>query len=167
MIFIQATVSGYGGKPVSLFSAYDPDAEVLAISVEADYRRERRENCVVLTNDLTIPRDGLFTDENMQEGINAFFSLKTGIASDGKSPRLTFGERAGRSDPASVIEKDGVDMSGFRYRISEAVTCSQVAAVITCWYAYKRAGTVQSMFSMVDSLNNIQDRLGAGEIITF
>ena len=167
MILIQSTVSGYGGKPVSLFSAYDPDAEVLAISVEADYRRERRENCVVLTNDLTVPRDGLFTEDDMQDGINAFFSLKTGIASDGKSPRLTFGSRAGRADPSSVIEKDGVDTSGFRYRISDAVTCSQVAAVITCWYAYKRAGTLQNMFAMVDSLNSIGDRLNAGEVITF
>ena len=112
MIQIQATFTGYGGRPCSLFSAYDPDARVLVVGAEADYRTERRPGCIVLTNDQDIPRDELFSDSDLMRAISAFYSLKAGIAADGKSSRIAFADRAARANPDQAIEKDGIDAGG-------------------------------------------------------
>lgn len=154
MIPIQATFVGYGGKPCSLFSAYDPDSQVLVISAEVDYRRERREGAVVLTNDATIPRDQLFADSDLHEAIRAYFALKSGLASDGKSTRLAFGDRAARANPDAVIERDGMDASGPRFRISDTATCAHMAALATCRYAVK-ADAIGRTVDLAQTLNRL------------
>lgn len=154
MIQIQATFVGYGGRPCSLFSAYDPDAQVLVISAEVDYRRERREGAIVLTNDTTISRDQLFADPDLHEAIRAYYALKSGMATDGKSSRLAFGDRAARSNPDAIIERDGMDERGPRFRVSDAVTCAQMAALATCRYAVK-ADSISRTVEMASTLNRL------------
>ena len=161
MIKIQATFLGYGGRACTLFSAIDPDSNVLVVSVESDYRADRMDGCIVITNNPEIPYDSLFTDEDIKSSIAAFFAFKTGFANDNASPRLVFSERAARSNPEQSIEKDGMDASGPRFRISEGVTCGQIAALATCLHA-SRAGTIEQSLDMFDALN----ALSRGEIIT-
>ncbi len=165
MIPIQTTITGYSGKACTLFSAYDQDAQVLVISVEAAYRRDRRDGCMIITNDLNLERDGVFSEEELQASITAFFSMQGGIASDGKSQRLVFSDKAARANPAQSIEKDGMDSSGQRYRISESITNAQIAAMATCWYAAHRVDTVGKMLTMADKLIDIE-RLNRGMILT-
>lgn len=137
MIDIQATIKGYGGKACTLFSAYDQEKKILVLSVEADYRTERRAGCMVLTNDTEVSRDVLFKVDDLMCAISAFYSLKSSVAADGRSPRMHFAERAKRASPESSIEKDGLDASGPRYRIAEGVTCGQIAVLATCLYVQK------------------------------
>lgn len=134
MIQIQATFKGYGGKACSLFSAYDDDKKVLVFSVESGYHTERRNGCIVLTNDLEVSREVLFKDVDLIPAIAAFYTLKSSLATDGASPRMHFAERAKRASPESAIEKDGLDSNGPRFRIAEGVTCGQIAALATCLY---------------------------------
>jgi hypothetical protein len=153
---IQTTIVGYGGKPCSLFSAYDEDSQVLVVSVEAEYRRQRRDGCLVITNDTDIERDSMFTEEDLKDAINAYFSLHAGVAIDGKSSKLVFADKAARANPANSIEKDGMDSSGQKFRISENITCAQIAALATCWHAASRSGTVNKMLEMIDDINAVQ-----------
>lgn len=154
MIKIQATFIGYGGLPCSLFSAIDPETNILAISAESDYRIERRDDCIVITNDTNIPRDSLFIDSEMMQAISAFYTLKAGVAVDGASPRLVISDRAARSNPESAIEKDGIDTSGPKYRISDSVTCAQIAALATCLYAIN-ADTIERAIAMTEAFEEI------------
>lgn len=165
MIAIQTTIIGYNGRPCTLFSAYNPDSQILVVSVEAEYRRERRDGCMVITNDMNIERDGMFTEENLQASINAYFSMLGSVAVDGKSSRLVFSDKAARSNPAQSIEKDGMDSHGQRYRISESITSSQIAALATCWYAASKASTIDTMLNMADKLLDL-DILSRGGILT-
>lgn len=158
MIQFQATITGYGGRPCSLFSAYDPDARILVVGAEAAYRAERREGCIVLTNDQDIARDGLFTKEDLMDAIEAFYALKAGIASDGKSARLAFGNRAARANPEQSIERDGIDTSGPKYRVSQDISCGQIAALATCLHAI-RSDTVERTVKLAESF---RDLLGGG-----
>ncbi|SEN72092.1 hypothetical protein [Nitrosomonas marina] len=151
-IKIQSTFSGYGGGACTLFSLYDTDTNVLAIGVQAEFRKERRKDCIVITNDPDIDRDRLFTDDDIKAAISAFYALQQGVASNGKGSRLGFSETAARSNPTSSIEKDGIDVNGPRYRISENVTCGQMAALATCLHAIK-AGKVDQMLGMADELS--------------
>jgi hypothetical protein len=161
MIQIQATFTGYGGQPCSLFSAYDPEARVLVVSAEAPYRPERREGCTVLTNVPDITRDKLFTDADLLPAITAFHSLKNGVAGDGKAARLVFGDRANRANPGPAIEQDGIETSGPKYRINAGVTCAQVAALATCLYAV-RSDTVERTVQMAEAFRH----LAGGGILT-
>lgn len=145
MLQIQATIIGYGGRACSLFSAYDPDSRVLIIGAEADYRAARRDGCIVLTNDPDIDRDALFKEDDLRPAIEAFYAFKAGVAADGKSPRVAFSERAVRANPEQIIEKDGMDSSGSKYRISEGATCGQMAALATFLHASKSASIERSV----------------------
>ena len=161
MIQIQATFTGYGGSPCSLFSAYDPDSRVLVVSAEASYRTDRREGCSVLTNVPDITRDKLFTEADLLPAIAAFHALKNGVASDGKAGRLVFGERANRANPGPSIEQDGNETSGPKYRINAGVTCAQIAALATCLYAV-RSDTVERTVQMAEAFRY----LAGGGILT-
>lgn len=135
MIKIQAIFTGYGGRACSLFSAYDADKKILVFGVEGEYSTSRRKDCVVITNDSDIDNDSLFKPAQFKDAINAYFTLKNGIAADGISKRLAFSERAARANPDQAIEKDGVDANGTVFRISEGITNGHVAALATCYYA--------------------------------
>ena len=156
MIPIQTTITGYSGKPCTLFSAYDEEGDVLVVTVEADYRRERRENCMVITNDDKLERDYLFKEETLQAAIEAFFSLYGGMAADSKSSRLVFNDKAMRSNPSKSIEKDGVDVRGQKYRLAETISCAEIAALATCWYADNRPMLVNNVLSMADRIISIE-----------
>lgn len=162
MIPIQATVVGFTGRPCTLFSGYDPDSGVLAVSVEAEYRRERRDGCVIITNDPDMARDVLFTEDHLRDAISAFYALQGGVATDGKSTRLGFADKAGRANPSSAIEKDGLDERGPKYRLAEGISCAQVATLATAWYAVHRAGAVQRTLQMAETLAT----LAQGGILT-
>jgi hypothetical protein len=161
MIEIQATFVGYGGEPASVFSAYDTDTGILVVSVEAAYRATRRKNAVVLTNAPDIARDKLFGERDFSSAIDAYFTLRNGRASDGKNPRLVFGAHAARANPENAIERDGYDTSGARYRLSESITCAQVATLATCQYALKAAA-----IEAVVNTTSVYNRLAHGGIVT-
>lgn len=137
MIQIQASIIGYGGRPCSLYSAYDPASKVLVVGAEGEYRRERREGCIVITNEPDIPRDKLFTEDDLAAAINAYYALKQGVAADNKSARIVFADRAVRANPDQSIEKDGISENGQKFRLSEGISCAQIAALATCAYAIK------------------------------
>ncbi len=139
LIPIQTTISGYSGKPCTLFSAYDTQAQILAVAVEAEYQRARRAGCIVLTNENNrdMPREWVFTEADFADAIAAYYTLKLGVASDMRSGRLNFAERAMRANPDNAIEQDGMSEAGQKYRIAESITCVQVAALVTCAYAVK------------------------------
>lgn len=165
MIPIQSTIVGYQGAAKTVFSAYNTDSRILVISVESDYRKDRRDGCMVITNDTGIQRDAMFTEDNLQEAIESFFLLQGGVADDGVSQRLVFGEKAARANPAQAIEKDGMDTSGQRYRISENITSAQIAALAACWYADRRVQTIEDVFTMADRLREV-DAIMGGAVFT-
>lgn len=158
---IQATFVGYGGTPCTLFSAYDQTRRILVIAKEAKYRTERHENCVVLTNDTVIARDSLFGDDDLMEAIAAFYTLKQGVADDGRTARLTFADSAQRANPEGAIDRDGIEVHGPRYRVNENVSCAQIAALATCLYAIK-AETVEQTIDMAEQLT----ALLCGDVMT-
>ena len=94
----------------------------------------------------------------LMDAIEAFYSLKAGIASDGKSARLVFGNRAARANPEQSIERDSIDTNGPRYRVSPEITCGQIAALATCLHA-ARSDTVERTVKLAESF---RDLLGGG-----
>lgn len=166
MIPIQATVTGYGGKPATLFSSYDAEVGILAVVALASYREERRETCVVVTNDPRIPRDSWFSNEQFPDAIRAYNELARGVASDGVSQRFQLGERAQLAAPQSAIEQDGFDESGPKFRLNSAMTNAQVAALATAWYALRHAGKADDVRGMLGALSEIVSSINSGRVVT-
>lgn len=160
---IQCTISGFLGKACTLFSMLNTDTGVLVIAVEAEYRTERRNGTVVISNE-EIARDVPFTEKDILPAIRAFYALKTGIAADGKSNRLVFGERGQRANPDSAVEHDGVDSAGVKYRVSDTITNLQVACLATCLHATK-ASKIEQALSMMDEFDPSRGKINI-EFIT-
>lgn len=163
MIPIQATIISFLNKPSTVFAVYDTQNKILVISVEASYRRERRDNCIVITNDTSIDRDILFDAERMGQSVEAFYALKGGIATDSVSSRLVFADKAARANPTDSVEKDGIDQSGQNYRYSPDITNAKVASLAACWYAHSKASLPLEAALMRQKLS---ESLRQGYIIT-
>ena len=151
---IQATFVGFGGMPITLFSLFDSETKVLAIAKETPYRSDRAKGCVVITNDPTIPRDELFSDDRLKPAIGAYFELRSSLSADGSSNRLNLGDTVTRNDPQSAIERDGIDASGQKYRVADSITCGQMAVLATCLYVMK-ADSVQRSVDMAGELREM------------
>jgi hypothetical protein len=148
-IYIRVTCAGYGGKPSSLMCAMDPDTHILSVAQERSAETKDRPGFLRVTNNEHDPhRDALFTEEEFQEAIRAYFELSSlGL--------LVIAPTAQRADPQSKIERDGVSEGGTKYRLSPDITCAQVATLIAC----KSANTqrhVGDMSAFADELMGIQ-----------
>lgn len=128
-ILIRASVAGYGGSPVSVYCAYDPQTDILAISRKGDYDGGDREGFLKITNqERDKAYDALFTEDKTREAITAFFELDA-------LKLIAIGSRASACHPSNKIERDGMDESGMKYRISPDIKNEQVAVLAACWYA--------------------------------
>lgn len=162
MLKIQTTISGFKGKPVTLFSAYDDETDLLIITKADPYTAERKDGCVILTNCDVIDYDKLFNDQNdLMKAIRAYFSLKNGVASDGKRSRLKIIDNVRQHDPVDAIEQDGMDANGVKYRLADGVTCGHVAVLYTCLHVQGQSA-IEGAIQFADAWN----RFRAGEIIT-
>lgn len=163
MLKIQANVIGFDGRPATVFSGYDEKTLILGIATIAkNYQRDRAEGCLLITNDLTIERDSLFTMDDLSSSIQSYFDMAGSTAIDGITPRLAFRDAAQRAKP--TIEKDGMDENGIKYRISEDSTCGQIAVLATCWFCYTRVTSIESAIDMFDELNNFNNPVSDFEI---
>lgn len=163
---LQASFSGYQGKPATIFSVYDDESMILAISIEKEFTREAQPDCVIITNDSLQDYDVLFGEKQILEAIESYYAMVKGVAADGVTKRLIFSERAQRADPVTAIEVDGMNESGQRYRISPDMTCSQMAVMATAWYANKKGGLFERAMAFNDELkaDDIANKVIEGQI---
>lgn len=133
MISIQANISGYMGKPVTVLAGYDEESGVLIVSRVVPLIARFKES-VLISTDKKADRDSLFTDEQLKGAITGYFHLKGEVASDGASACLRFSDNAAIADPVSVIENDGIDVAGPKYRIAPDASNAHIAALAICGY---------------------------------
>lgn len=150
MIQLQANISGFSGKPSTVFAAFDEDAGILVIAVATE-KAPRREGCILISTEHREDRDSLFLDTDLKKAISAYYGLKGRQAADGSSACLRFTERAMRADPAGAIESDGVDMNGAVYRIAAGASNAQIGALAVCSYV-ERYGSISDVVGMADQL---------------
>lgn len=154
MIKVQASISGYGGQPATVFSAYDETSGILAVSVESSYRQDRVGDCMVIANSAGVPCDSHFHEKDLPAAIDAYYAMRNGVSTDGLSTRLSFGDRAVRTNPDSAIEFDAMNESGKKFRVNANITNAQLAVLATCLYAV-RAGEIQDTVVMTETMLDI------------
>jgi hypothetical protein len=149
---IRVNIAGFHGSATSLFCAFDPDNDILLIVSEAEqYESTRREGFLHITNqdrDETI--DATFNNDEVKDAIVAYFEAES-------LKLLAYGAKATRCNPASKIERDGIDVNGPRYRIAPDMSNGQVAVLVACRYAalQRHVGSAQEMMDELISMTTI------------
>lgn len=155
---IQANISGYQGKPCSLFSVYETDTQILSIIKDTDYKKTRQKpDYVLISNDKNADYDCLFTELNFSQGIEDFFIMLNGVAFDGRSSRLVFDDKVTRANPKNVIESDGYTENGRKFRITPNINNLQIAVLATCFYANNKCGVINNTLAMFEQLNQLNN----------
>jgi hypothetical protein len=161
---IQATISGYSGRPCSLLSIYDKEHRIIVISKIAPYRDKPVDGASVITNVPNIQRDAFFAESDMKEAIQHFKTLHGMVSEDGE-PGLIFDDGVGRADPTSSIESDGIDTSGEKFRIASSVSNEQVAVLATCLFV-KKMDQTDNDIALIEGVNEAYDKIIRGWIVT-
>lgn len=157
---LQATITSFGGRPVSVLAALDEESGILVVaaSVEA---HERRPEVFLIADNPRADRDMSFGIERLTEALAAYTTLRQRPAPDGQGNCLRFGQRALNADPASAIESDGLDVTGPRYRLSPDIDNAKVATLALCLYAVRQPLIAETV-AFSDTLN----RLLHGQVVT-
>ena len=136
-IKIRVNMAGYAGTPVSLYCAYDPATDMLLVARAGDYEDAARDGFLKVSSLASDKEfDMLFESDQTKEAIEAYFEMDS-------RRMLTLGEQVQRFNPASQIERDGMDEAGPKYRVSPSITSGQVAVLVACLVArQQRANTV-------------------------
>lgn len=158
---IQCNIGGFSGAPMTLFSALDAETGMLTIAAFSALHKDRRDGCLVISNVRGLECDMTFKDDQIRESIDAWQALRHDTI-DGGAPRLIFTERARRADPSLMIEPDGIDERGRRYRLAETTGNEAVAALATCLWAYRSGARADVM----DAASSLAHDLISGRAIT-
>ncbi len=152
---IQASFRGFSGKACTVYAAYDSKSNFLVISKETEFRADRFNDCVIISNVDLPDREVLFENDQMNDAIQSYFELSN-------SNLLEVSDAASRCNPSNTIERDGINEQGKSiYRISDQITNGQIAALAIAFYV-TQAKVIDSMLSFQDQL---ADLTGA-EVIT-
>ncbi|HWX02385.1 hypothetical protein [Collimonas sp.] len=145
---IQASISGYGMAPATVYSFYEAESDILLVSKETAFRTDRFSDAILIGGVGLAERDCLFTDVDFMDAIEEFF-----IRANGKT--LMIDDKAARCDPRQKLEPDGMSDTGKRlYRVSPDITCGQVAVLATAWYVKKALG-IGNVMVMQDWFLNV------------
>lgn len=131
-IKIRVNMAGFAGAPVSLYCAYDPATDMLLVARSSDFDGGPREGFIKVTNMASDAAfDVMFENDQTKEAIEAYFAMDS-------MRLLTLGEQVQRFNPASQIERDGMDEAGPKYRVAPSITSGQVAVLVACWVARRQ-----------------------------
>lgn len=136
---IRVNIVGYAGQPVSVFAAFDPETDILAVANVRDIEHAERDGFLRIANSAHEKWfDALFTEDKLRDAVVAFFELTSlGL--------LSIDTRAQRANPAAKIEPDGMDERGTKYRLAPDIGPAQVAVLAACWYAGQQRGLRDAM----------------------
>lgn len=130
---IRVNIAGFYGEPATIFAAYDPGTDVLAIArVGKAYEPGPREGFLKITNQSRDQSyDALFGEDDFEEAVRAFWDLES-------LKLLTLKNDAQRCNPSTKLERDGVDDTGMKFRFHPDMTNQQVAVLAACLYANRQ-----------------------------
>lgn len=138
-VLMRINIAGYADRPASVFAAYDPNSDVLAIArLAKEYEGGPRDGFLKITNQQRDDAyDAIYTEEETRDSILAFFDMENlGL--------LTLKGDALRINPANKIERDGMDESGLKFRFAPDISNAQVAVLAAALYGDRQRKIAQT-----------------------
>jgi hypothetical protein len=154
ILAIQSSIAGYNGDPVTLLLAFNKDSDVLVVSKQVSYKRELLAVAdVAIASDPSIYRDSLFSEKDFSSAISDYFEMANSVSKSGSEKQLQFSDSTRRHDPNSYIEQDGMDASGWKYRMKE-MSNGSVAVLAACHYV-KKSKAITAAIDYSSTLNDL------------
>lgn len=158
---LQANVAGFTGKAATVLAGYDQEHGILVVAKVRDRMpRIGGDDLVLIETEARADSDAVFDpDKHLREAIGAYYGMRAATTDSGVA-KLRYSDAAKNADPSSVVELDGYDASGPKYRISPDARNAQIAVLVLCWY-------LKIQDSMADAMSILDDtaRLIRGEAI--
>lgn len=148
-VLIRVNIAGFQGEPATIFGAYDPATDMLAITkMGKSYDGKALEGFLKITNQTRdVAHDAMFTEEEMPEAIRAFFNLES-------LKLVALKGDATRCNPAHKVERDGMDEGGLKFRFHPDISNQQVAVLAACLYA-DRQRAMERMTDFAEAMASI------------
>lgn len=148
-VLIRVNILGFAGEPATIFGAFDPATEVLAIArIAPEYEPGPRDGFVKITNqERDAGHDLLFSEADLRDAIQAFFELDA-------LKLVNLGAHAGRISPANRIERKGLGDTGVDYNIHPDTSNLQVAVLAAALFSSRQRG-VRNALEFMDDLITI------------
>lgn len=137
-VMMRINIAGFQGEPATLFGAYAPDTDMLAIvKIAKGYEGGARDGFLKITNQSRdASYDAVFTEEETRDAIMAYFNLDS-------LKLLTLKGEATRCNPGNKIERDGMDDTGLKFSFHPEITNQQVAVLAACLFANRQRAVSQ------------------------
>lgn len=140
----RVNVSGFTGEPVSLVAMFDPDTDILAVAQAMAYEDGPRDGFLCVTTQARDQHhDAVFVRDEFQEAIRAYLEM------DAMS-LVKMHEKVARFSPSHVIERDGMNEHGDKYRIQAEASNGHVAVLVAALFAKRQGGAVAAEEMMSD-----------------
>lgn len=131
-IFMRINAAGYANAPLSLLCTFDPNSDMLLVAKAEAYETTRRTEFLhVTTQERDAVHDLVFSPDDSREAIAAFFGMDA-------LKLVNYAGDMRRFDPNSVIERDGMDERGVKYRFRDTIENGQYAVLIAAFVAQKQ-----------------------------
>jgi hypothetical protein len=161
-IGIQACIGGFDGRPITLQAILDTECSILVVVglVNGTVAR-KRDGVVLISDDRRSDYDMLFNEKDITQALECYRNYKNRTTGEPPVPMLTIKDSAASCNPASVIEPDGMDRSGLKFRM-QMLRNEHVALLAICHYAWSGASSTAEQIEMTDML----DRILSGQVVT-
>lgn len=164
IVKIQATISGYSGNPCSVLSAFYRETGILAVVKIHAYSEQPIKGASVITNVPRIDRDSWFDEKDLKDAIRSFKSMFGRVSQDG-SRGLELSPTVQRANPNLILDRNGIDVSGEKFKIAPDVTNEHIAVLATCLYV-DRLETTELGIGIIDGVNDAYRQLVMGWSVT-
>lgn len=158
---IQANIVGFGGDPATVLTTYIQEFDAAYVSkVARSFSEQKLEGVdVLITNVAGANADSMFQESDIKESIADYFFLR-------KRPSKTKGvfgmnyleDFPSMAHPDAYIEQDGMDASGWQYRI-QSIKCSAMAVLATAHYL-KKQGSIDRALGFCDTMQALMSGRG-------
>lgn len=144
---LQASIGGLAANvsdpTITVLGALDVPTGVLLVDVArntpAGEPEHRAKGCAFVTNNGSAEDfDLLFTEDAMRQAISDYYAF----AGRGL---LVLDRGVERFNPANMIEPDGLDERGRKYRIKPDANNGQLAVIVLCWFALQQSGFARQL----------------------
>lgn len=148
MFTFSVSISGFSGPPTTLVCVLD-ESGVLVVAKSIAFTEERVKDFAMVSNMDLQANDYRYTDDDMREAIRAYFTrMAQGL--------IDLVDELSRFQPHQAIEKDQIDESGPRYRLSPDITNGQLAVLAAVSYA-ERQSPLRSTLDAMDEITKLYE----------
>lgn len=142
---LQARISGYSGKSVTVYATYDTELRLCIIGKIGAANASKQPGGILIADAEINDRDDVYDESDILPSITAFYDMH-------KASEIQIRDSVMAADPRAAIEFDGIKNGSKEYRVMPTVTNAQIATLAIARHIRKSL-KIEDSLSMLDGFN--------------